>query len=141
MQARSLVFLIVGLSIACVAGSFTIAQQTTESDSQAVLNELLKKRRDTLAERVVALEKKLAEGQLKIESVVAARDQLLDAELQLVKTKKQRVAIYQKRIDNMRELEASLKLQYENGIATPESLLLATAARLQAEIDLAREQQ
>ena len=51
MQARSLVFPIVGLSIACVAGSFTIAQQTTESDSdsQAVLNELLTKRRDILA--------------------------------------------------------------------------------------------
>ena len=39
----------------------------------------------------------------------------------------------------MRELEDSVKLQNENGLATPESLLAATAARLQAEIDLVRE--
>ncbi len=139
MKLRSSIALVAILSIAGVAGSFGYAQQETESDSRAVLNELLTERRDTLAKRVVTLETKFAQGQLIIDAVIAARDQLLDAELQLVKTKKQRVAIYQKRIDNMRELEDSVKRRLDNGLATPESLLSATAARLQAEIDLVRE--
>ena len=139
MKLRSSIALIVILSTVSVADSFAFAQQETESDSSVVLNELLTERRDTLAKRLATLETKSAQGQLKIDAVIAARDQLLDAELQLAKTKEQRLAIFQKRIDNMRELEDSVKLQNENGLATPESLLAATAARLQAEIDLVRE--
>ena len=140
MQARSLLYLIVVLSIACVAGSFTIAQQATESDSHAALNELLTKRRDTLKQRVDVLEQMHADGSLSLTAVLAGRDQLLDAELQLAKTKEQRLTLYQKRLDNMRALEDMVKKRYEAGQITLDSTLSARAARLQAEIDLLREQ-
>ena len=138
MQARSLMYPVIVLSIACLAFSFTIAQQATESDSHAALNELLTKRRDTLKTRVDVLEQMHADGRLPLTTVVAGRDQLLDAELQLAKTKEQRLLLYQKRIENMRALEDTIKRRYENGRSSLESALSATAARLQAEIDLLR---
>ena len=140
MQARWLPYLIVVLSIACVAGSFTVAQQATESDSHAALNELLTKRRDTLKTRVEVLEQMHANGRLNLTTVLAGRDQLLDAELQLSKTKEQRLTLYQMRIENMRAIEDTVKRRYENGRSSLESVLSATAARLQAEIDLLRAQ-
>ena len=140
MQVRSLVCLIVVLSIACAAGSFTIAQQATGSDSGAALNELLTKRRDTLKERADVLEQMYTDGSVSLTTILAGRDQLLDAELQLVKTKEQRLTLYQKRLDNMRALEDTVKKRYEAGQSTLESKLSATAARLQAEIDPLREQ-
>lgn len=138
MQARSWFAFIAILSIAFVAGSFANTQQATESDS---LNELLKKRRDTLVELVSVLEKKHMEGTLMLNPLVDARNQLLDAELQLVETKEERLALFRKRIDNMRELEDSERQRYESGVDTFESFLSAKTARLQAEIDLAEEQQ
>ena len=50
------------------------------------------------------------------------------------------MTLYQKRLDNMRALEDTVKKRYEAGQSTLESKLSATAARLQAEIDLLREQ-
>jgi outer membrane protein TolC len=79
-------------------------------------------------------------GSVSLTTILAGRDQLLDAELQLAKTKEQRLTLYQERLDNMRALEDAVKKRYEAGQSTLESKLSATAARLQAEIDLLREQ-
>ena len=140
MQARSLPALVAILSIACSLGSLTSAQQPTDSDSDASLSALLTQRRDTLEKRVEVLEYMLAQGKVEATAVFAARDQLLDAELQLAETKEQRLALHRTRIDNMRELEELIKRRHKAGQSPLEAALSTTAARLQAEIDLLREQ-
>ena len=135
-----------GLAIVCcasalVAGSAARAQQANESDSRSELTRLLTKRRDTLQMRVELLEQRLAQSDAMIDSVVTARNQLLDANLQLATTKNQRLDILRKRIENMRGLEDATKQRHEDGKTTMVSVLAVTAGRLQAEIDLAREKQ
>ena len=132
---------IVCCAIALVAGSAARAQQASKSDARSELTRLLTQRRDTLQMRVELLEQRLAQSEATIDSVVTARNQLLDANLQLATTKKQRLEILRKRIDNMRELEDAMKQRHEDGKTTMVSVLAVTAGRLQAEIDLAREKQ
>ncbi len=97
-----------------------------------------KERRDVLLQRVALLEKGYAAGETNLETVLAARDQLLQAELQLITTKEERITIYQKRLDNMCALEKVVKQLFDAKECPQDAMLAATAARLQAEIDLAR---
>lgn len=66
-------------------------------------------------------------------SVFADCDQLLDAELELAKTKEQRYALYRKKIDNMCELEELITRRYKAGRSPLEANVLghsrATASR------------
>lgn len=140
MQTRSFIALIAILLISCVAGSFTNAQQTKNSDSNATIKELLTQRRDTLAERVKVLKRQHTAGTMTVDSFLSARDQLLDAELELATGTEQRLKLYRERLNNMRKLEDAVKQRFEVGAGTLESTLSTTAARLQAKIDLLREQ-
>jgi hypothetical protein len=103
---------------------------------------LLTKRRDILLQRVksVALHLQFGEGYIRTDTLPTAFNQLLDAELQLAKTKEQRLIPYKRRLDNMRMLEHEYKIKNEDGILARHDVLWATALRLQAEIDLHREQ-
>ena len=62
MQARSYFAFIIIVAIACLMGTFTNAQEATDSDSRNELNRLLTKRRDVLLQRVDVLEKKTVTG-------------------------------------------------------------------------------
>lgn len=141
MQTRFSFAVMILVGATFVNGSFTQAQESAEPASRTELKELLTKRRDVLRQLVKAMEEKRSIGVLQVDSVVAAREQLLNADLQLATTQKQRLEIYQERIDNMQVLEDSLKVRHQAVGAPVESLLAATAARLQAEIDLAREKE
>ena len=55
-------------------------------------------------------------------------------------TKADRMRIYEKRVQNSRDLEAEMKERVSRGLGTMEGMLRAKAARLEAEIDLLREQ-
>ena len=120
MQTRSNLACITIVATAFIIGSFTNAQEATESDSRTELTELLIERRDVLKKRVDVLEQKLSQGLLKVDSVVAAREQHLGAELQLVTTQQHRLEIYQKRIYNMRKLEDGVKIRQQAGQTTME---------------------
>ena len=139
MRAPLLLAIFAVFSIACVDESVTNAQQAAEVNSNAAIDKLLTERRDILATRVDMLAMQYASGATTLDTLVRSRDQLFDAELQLVKEKDQRVLLYQKRLDNMRELENTLKGQFNAGKCTLEATLSVTAGRLQAEIDLLRE--
>jgi hypothetical protein len=117
-----------------------MARQPTETDPQTAMKALLQERRDVLAERVSVLEKRYAGGTTSVRTVLKAKDQLLDAELQLATTKDQRMVLYRKRRDNLRRLEDFVKKLYEGGQCEFERTLSVTASRLQADIDLLREQ-
>ena len=75
-----------------------------------------------------------------VDRVVAAENDLLDAELQLASSKQERVKLCQKRIENLRFLEKILTQRFAQGGSSMEDRLVATAARLQAEIDCLRQQ-
>ena len=124
------------LLVAVIAGTFVFAQQesqstqpsqikTSEGGQQDKLHELLTQRRDTLAKRVEVLESRRMRGVVLNDLVVEARDELLKAELQLVEVKDQRIAILQKRIDNLSHLEDSAKARRQHGTGTLESMLSA----------------
>ena len=139
MKTRSYLALVVIVALAFFIGSATKAQEGTKTDESTQLTELLGKRLDVLLQLVETLEYKFSQGRCKVDSVVAVREQLLDAELQLTTHKTKRLEILQKRIDNMRQLEDSMKTRHQTGNTTLETLLVATAARLKAEIDFVRE--
>ena len=98
----------------------------------------MKERRDVLFQRVALLEKQLALGETDPATVLTARDQLFQAELRLVTTKEERLTIYQKRLESMRAIEKFVKKIFDNEESSQVAMLAATAARLQAEIDLAQ---
>lgn len=112
-----------------------IRSEQTEDD-----NELLTKRRDALNSQCEMVLRRHQSGIATQTSVIAVSNQLLDAELQLAKTKKQRLSLYKTHLDRLRELEKLAKERYEAGVGPENDVLEAKAARLQAEIDLHREQ-
>ena len=144
MKIPSLLVIVASMSFIAIAmfvGQTVIGQQTTELESRVDLKKLLTQRRDVLVKRVEALEIQNSEGQTTFGVVAMARDELFKAELELVSTKKDRLKILQKRVENMRRYEESEKLRHRSGVGPLDSMLLATAARLQAEIDLSREKE
>jgi hypothetical protein len=147
------------LSLLCVVVAVTIArtiaadppapEQKAASKQEAALTQdqaskqleaLLKERRDTLRQMVENLEVGQRSGTGITElSVLHARNELLDAELDLAKTREERVAVREKMVANLKVIEKAAEMQYRMGTTTPETLLRAKAARLKAEAQLLRE--
>lgn len=133
------------LSAVCLGGFLPIlnfAPDLVLSRQAAVPDEvrkLMTQRRDVLQLREKTLNELYKAGELGLDAVLRSRDQLWEAELQLAESTEQRVAICEKKVENMRKLEETIKLQFNQGEGQYEAVLEATAARLQAEIDLARE--
>lgn len=114
---------------------------SSQSPSSEEVRELMIQRRDVLKQRATTLDTMYQAGRLKLDSVLRGRDQLLEAELHLAENTEQRQAIYEQRVENMRKLEETIQARFDNGDAQYEASLAATAARLQAEINLALERQ
>lgn len=113
-------------------------QQDDRSATGIQLKSLLEARRDTLEEILDVMEKKYEDGSLGFAAVADARDAFLLAELELAESEQQRIEICRKRIVNLHALEKSAALRFDSGAAQIEEKLLATAQRLQVEIDCAR---
>ena len=115
-----------------------VASKQGEASEQ--LESLLKERRDTLRQLVETLEGQwragLTDGQLPI---LHARNELLDAELDLAKTREERIAAREKMVANLKVIEKAAEMQQRMGTTTPDTLLRAKAARLKAEAQLLRE--
>ena len=118
----------------------TGAQQATDNASEAKIQELLKLRHDVLRERYEVVRKRHEDGTLSAEHVVPALDDLLKARLELAASRKERIDICKQRVDNLRSLEAIAEARVKTGTGPIEDQMLATAARLQAEIDCLREE-
>lgn len=104
------------------------------------LDVLLVELRDTLLARVKALEEKHRAGKASIGMVISARTDLLDSELELVSSKEAHIDVFEKRLENLRQLEEVMKKRIAAGQAGLADMLLTKAERLRAEIDLLREQ-
>ncbi len=114
---------------------------TVPDPSDAKKESLLKERRDTLRELVRLTEARYRSGRATLDFVIRASNQLLEAELDQAKTKAERIAIYDKLIANLRELEKILEARQKVGAPGGDmaDLLDARTARLKAEIQLSQE--
>ena len=65
---------------------------------------------------------------------------MLDAELQLAKNREDRIRILAERLKAARELETVTKHRHQAAAVSLDSWLTAKAERLQAEVDLLREE-
>ncbi len=116
------------------------AQSAPKAKSKSKVVELQQKRRDVLAQRASLLEKQWATGMAALESVIGAYVALLDAELQMAKGAKERIKAHTSHLNKMRSLEAATEKGHKAGTIAKEAVLLVQAARMQAEIDLALDQ-
>ena len=128
------------LATAVIAGTQTAKSEPGADGASARLDTLLKQRREILEQLVKVTTEHYGAGQTTIESVIRAWDQLLNAKLELAEDRSARVAIHEQRTKVLKDFEKIAQAQFRAGAATQEDVLTARAARLEAEIQLLREQ-
>ncbi len=131
---------------ACVFILLTAAYSALADDTQdsASHNKEIKalqlERRAVLQEALRAVERAYHAGQAQLASVIESRRELSRADLDLATTQHERLAVYKRLVEEATALEKATKTQFESGQATQIDLLKSTAARLEAQIELARAQ-
>ncbi|TWT87011.1 hypothetical protein [Stieleria varia] len=138
MSTRTLLCSIAILAVCVGMTAFTNADNN-EAAPDGNVRQLLTERRDTLRERLDAVEASYKSGRTETTVVIAAETQLLDAELELTNQPADRIAIRERVVANMKRIEDWTRQQFDNGIALQQDVLLTKAERLQAEIELLRE--
>lgn len=126
-----------------IAGSLTRGQRAEQAVPIGKNEALLKERRETLRQLSQEVEQRYRSGLATLDSVIRASNLLLEAELDLAKTKAERVALCEKLVANLRQLETILESKHKVGAQGGETanVLDARAARLKAEIQLAHEKE
>lgn len=131
--------LIVGLM--GLGGLLSFAAQSPQAGKAKDINILMEERRDVLAKIVDVLKRRNQQGLTQLDAVCRAHNELLSAELELAKTREDRLAALNSQLANFQTLE-NQALEYQKlGVrgGEVEVVLSATAGRLQAEIQILRE--
>lgn len=115
-----------------------LAGQNSEQESN--LKELLRKRRDTLQQVVDVVIKEYHLGNKSFDSVVQAKDRLIDAELEMVNSRQGRIALLQQQVEMFEAFSDRTRERYNLGEVNQSERLAALAAVLDAKIKLVREQ-
>lgn len=104
---------------------------------------LLEEKRNILKQRLDGIESQYKSGLSSHDTLIAARNDFLDAELAMATDKAQRIVILEKKVTNAQEREKLMLEARRIGslTVTPADALMATADRLDAEIALAREEE
>ena len=136
--------------LACVAAAAVVVVSAIAADSprpasseaSKQLESLLQERRDTCRKVVEYVELQRRGGQADISSWIGASNQLVEAELDMAKTKAERIALRQKLVANLKQAEefAEVRDKVRWGLDIHKTLLETKACALKAEIELAREQ-
>jgi hypothetical protein len=135
--------------LCCVAGAAGVVDSSAGADppkstadeaGPSQLLSLRKERRETLRKLVDAAESKYNSGKATLDVVLRASDLLLEAEMDLARTRAERIAVHEKLVANLRQVEKATQLRCDAGTAPIEESLEAKAARLKAEIQLKCEQ-
>lgn len=131
---------VVVASLGVMLSSQTAGSQDEKPTSpENKINSLMVERRDTLRQLVDSVTAQYKAGRTTLDNVIRARNGLLDAELEIAKTKTERIRIHEERVKNFRDLENAIKQRYTVGKGTHEEMLTAKAARLKSEIEFLRE--
>ena len=115
-------------------------KSTEQEVGPGQLQSLRKERRETLRTLVDAAESKFNSGKATLDSLLRGSELLLEAELDLAETKAERIAVHEKIVANLRQVEKAAQMRCNAGVAPIEESLEAKAARLKAEIQLKCEQ-
>ena len=133
-------------SIACASLVVVVALQLfagDEPDARAGSKDvqaLLRERRAVLQEAARIAEEVFQAGRIPLASVIESQRELARADLDLAATSQERIAIYRRLVEQSTALEKATESQYKAAQATQLDMLKSTAARLQAQIELARAQ-
>jgi WD40 repeat protein len=99
----------------------------------------LRQRLATLRQRVARIELQYKEGYVAIGTFQHARLAMLDGELELCETPRERIAVLKQIVGARRVIENIVETAHKAGAASEDSLLEARAKRQEAEINLQRE--
>ena len=116
-------------------GKQPVAAQT---DQTGTLRKLLIERRDTLRTIEESLAELLKAGRCDHAELLSAVMARLEAELELVGSKRERIATLNNALAQAKRIEDRLRHALEKGAANPTEVLHVKAERLQIEIDLER---
>ena len=100
---------------------------------------LVEQRVKTLEQLAALTREQYQAGMATIEDYLAAERELLEATIELANDRDARIVLLDKHVGNLKRTEAMAKERVANGVASQAEYLRAKAARLQAEIGLARE--
>lgn len=122
---------VVTFCMSLAVGAATPAPETTAT--------LMKERVKTLEELVMLTERQYRTGQVLLDDYLSAEDDLLEAKIALAPDREARIALRRKSVKNRTMMESIVAKRVETGTASKAEHLRAKAARLAAEIELARE--
>lgn len=131
---------VVALSIPSIGRLQSDEAATGNPDGSETLDRLLNQRRETLRQLVTLTTDQYRAGRGSIDAVVRTSDQLMMAELDVTDDRSERLDIYTQRGQLLKDAEEMTQARFQTGNATQQEVLLARAARLEAEIELLREQ-
>lgn len=126
------------LAIGLLALPVISAAQNVEKESN--LDELLRQRRDTLQRLVEVVTEEYHSGKKTFGAVVQAKDRLIDAELELVNGRQDRLALLRQQVEMFEALSTVTDERFALGQVTQSERLAARAAVLDAKIELVWEQ-
>lgn len=121
------------------AGTASVADRQEVAPDESTITVLLTERREVLKKRQRGLEQLHRMGDVRVDDVLRASHELLDAELALTENREKRIALRQQQVGVMKKLERAHSDNVDVGISNPVDLLTTRAARLQAEVKLERE--
>lgn len=121
------------------AGTVGVAERQEVAPDEAKITVLLTERREVLKKRQRGLEQLHRMGDVRVDDVLRASHELLDAELTLTANREKRIALRQQQVSVMKKLEKAHSDNVDVGISNPVDLLTTRAERLQAEVELERE--
>lgn len=122
-------------SLAVAAGTFAQSKADPVEDQ---VRALMKQKQEVLEQRVQLLRETYLRGSIPFDEVLAARNDLLEVELELAASMDERLSILESQLQNLRQLEELTKRHFATGQAPQADLLGARAARLGAEIAVLR---
>ncbi len=133
---RGFILLLFCLSLAPIIQA---QAQPPAKNPAAEVESLMKERRDALQKLVRILDSQYRMGTVDFNRVASAASKLADMELELAKTKDERIAACRKQVELCRDAEKLCQARVNAGTATEADVYEAKAERLKAEIHLARE--
>ena len=119
-----------------------LANRTSETPaavqgpSDEALQALLEARHETLRDAARFIQTNVGFGRPESDELAKANMAFLEAELELVRSPEERIAIYEKMVGNQKEIEEKLNTLVESRVGSRKEPLNATAARINAEIQL-----
>ena len=143
-QDKSLLVWLCSFSAVCI-GLCALAQLPAlgqNSDAaKAQIRALLEEKRNVLKERAEAFDFLVSSGRSTHDAALAARVDLLDAEIALTSDKSQRIKLLERKLATTKEGESATNLRLHNASVPPTEALMSTVRRLDAEVELIRERQ